>query len=350
MRARGSRDRALAERRKASDVREEFTMLRRQALARTLLLLTGAPSAWAQPPRKLARVGWLTTARGASPGTSVPLDAFRAGLAELGWSEGVNLVLEVREGEREQAPSLVAELLRAHVQVIAAMGPMAFAARAHTGSTPLVFAINGDPVEAGLVASMARPGGSLTGLSAQSIELSGKRVELLKAAQPAATRLAALANDRHPGRRIEYEATLAAAQRLGFTLKYYPVVTLRDFDAAFAAIAADGATALVSFTDGLVTSQAAAIAEFSRRQRLPSISGWAEFAQAGNLMSYGPSYREFYRRSASYVDRLLRGAQAAELPVEQPTRFELVLNRTTAHSIGVKLQPSLLTRADEVLG
>lgn len=197
---------------------------------------------------------------------------------------------------------------------------------------------------------MARPGGQLTGVSALSIELAGRRMELLKLAQPDIQHVAALANELHPGRCIEQDGSSSAARRLGFGPKYCPVRNFGDFDAAFAGITADGASAMVSFTDALITAQSKAIAEFALRQRLPSMSGWAEFAQAGNLMSFGPSYHEFFRRTAAYVDRLLRGAKAGDLPVEQPTRFELVINRTAAKSIGVTLQSSLLARADEVIG
>lgn len=325
-------------------------MLRRQILAGSLAVVAGPRPGRAQTTRKTARVGWLGSINRGSVLGSLPVEALRSGLADLGWTEGVNLVLEQREGERDQVPALVGELLRAKVEVIVVRGPLVTIARAHSGPTPLVFTINGDPVEAGLVASMARPGGLLTGVTALSIELAGKRIEMLKLAHPGITRVAALANDSHPGRRLEHDASHTAARRLGLDLKYYPVLAARDFDAAFAAIAADGASALVSFTDALITGQSGAIAEFALRQRLPSISGWAEFAQAGNLMSYGPSYHEFFRRTATYVDRLLRGAKPGELPVEQPTRFELVVNRATARSIGVTLQNALLARADEVIG
>ena len=319
-----------------------------------LLAATGAAATHlggvAQPARRVARVGWLGWTGDTSGQPSLALAAFRERLAALGWREGENLVLEIRAGDRDQGASLTGELVRAGAEVIAAQGPMSVFGRAQAGAVPIVFAINGDPVQAGLVASLARPGGTLTGITALNDELSVKRVELIRAARPAMTRLAALANNRHPGVAVEIDATMRAAKQLGLAMKYFPLQQAQDLDAALAAIAAETFDALVAFPDTMVNQLARRLAEFNTRRRLPSISGWAEYAQAGNLMSYGPSYREFHRHSADYVDRLLRGAVAAELPVERPTRFELVLNRKAAQEIGLALPQSLVVRADEVIG
>jgi putative ABC transport system substrate-binding protein len=213
----------------------------------------------------------------------------------------------------------------------------------------MVFGINGDPVEAGLVASLARPGGNLTGITALTLSLTGKRLEMLKEARPGLVRVAALANASHPGVQAELRESRAAAARLGLALQYVPVSSAKDFDAAFAAIAAEGAQALLAFPDTLMNAQARVIADFALQRRLPTVSGWAEFTQAGNLMSYGPNLHAFYRHLAGPVDKLLRGAKPADLPVEQPTQFELVINLKTAKALGLAIPPSLLLRADEVI-
>ncbi len=315
------------------------------------LAMCCGPNTWvhAQGNRRVARVGWLGWTGDTSPRPYAPLEALRSGLRELGWKEGDNLVLELRQGERERAGVLTQELLATGVDVIVALGPMVFEARKQTSTVPIVFSINGDPVEAGLAASLARPGGNLTGITALSAELSAKRLELLKAAKPGITRVAVLANDRHPGRTTEWQATVAAAQALQVELKYFPVLAAQGYDAAFAAMAAEGFDGLVAFPDTLINVAAKPVAEFCARQKMLAISGWAEFAAAGNVLSYGPSYHDFIRLTARFVDKLLKGARAAELPVEQPTRFELVLNRRAARAIGLPVPQALLVRADEVI-
>lgn len=322
-------------------------MLRRGFI---VIAATGLAAPLHAQPRRLARLGWLGWTADTAPQPSQALAAFREGLAAAGWREGENLVLEVRQGDREQGAALTAELVRAGCEVIAAQGPMAIFARASSGQIPLLFSINGDPVQAGLVASLARPGGSITGITALNDELSVKRLELLKAARPQARRVAVVANNRHPGVGIELDATAGAAQRLDLAQKYFPIAQVQDLDAALAAIAAEGFDALLAFPDTLINRLARPLAEFNARHRLPSISGWAEYALAGNLLSYGPIYRDFFRQLAGYADRLLRGAKAAELPVERPTRFEFVVNRRAAQAMGLNLPPSLLVRADEVIG
>jgi len=180
-------------------------------------------------------------------------------------------------------------------------------------------------------------------------ELIGKRLEVLKEAVPGVTRVALLANTGHPGVREELARSQAAARRLGFTVQYVPVAAVRDFDGAFEAMARERAEAIVVFPDGFMMSQAPAIADFAARRRIAAISGWAEFATAGNLLSYGPDLREAWRGVAAYVDKILRGARPADLPVEQPTKFELVINLKTAKALGLTIPPSLLQRADQVI-
>jgi putative ABC transport system substrate-binding protein len=277
------------------------------------------------------------------------LDRLREGLRSLGWREGETLVLELRSGDREQGPALTDELLRAGAEVLVTQGPMVFAARGRSRTVPIVFNINGDPLEAGLVAYLARPGGLLTGVTALSTELATKRLELLKQAAPAMSRVALLANGAHPGVNLELQATLAAARKLGLTTDYFPVVNAAALPAAFEAIERSRPSGLVAFPDTLVNRQAAAIAGFARRLQIPAVSGWPEFAQAGNLLSYGPLPQDYFRLVASCVDKLLRGEPAAEIPVQQPATFELVVHQGVARALGLKLPPALLARADRVL-
>ncbi|MGH6892920.1 MAG: ABC transporter substrate-binding protein, partial [Dongiaceae bacterium] len=262
---------------------------------------------------------------------------------------GENLLIETRSGAPANAGELAAELLRSNVEIIVAPGGMVFGARKVAGETPLVFGINGDPVQAKLVASYSRPGGNLTGITALSDVLSGKRLELLREAAPGTTQFAALANQGHPGVEVEFEATQTAARRLGISVKWLPVYKVADFDAAFDAIAREGSGALVAIPDALINNQAKAVAEFAVSRRIPTMSGWAEFVEAGNLLSYGPSLRGWYRHMSVYADKLLRGAKPADLPVEQPTVFEFVVNLRTAKALGLKVPQSILLRADRVI-
>lgn len=303
-----------------------------------------------QSQERLVRVGWLGWTGGAGATASpVPLAAFRAGLADRGWHEGRNLALVVRAGDGSGARALTAELLATQVDVIVAQGPMVFGARAVAGTVPLVFNINGDPVEAKLVASLAHPGANVTGVTALSEELAGKRLELLKAIVPGLVRVAAIANQAHPGVQTEHHASHAAAQKLGLQLQWFPIHSAAELDKAFDAIARDKPGALVAIPDNLINQRAQAIGAFALRQRAPSISGWAEFAEAGNMLSYGPDLRAYYRRIAVYVDKLLRGARPADLPVEQPSEFEFVVNLRAAKALGVTVPTAVLVRANRTI-
>ena len=320
---------------------------RRQFLIAAGGLALFPSAAKAQRTSKVARIGWLSTVGGAP--SSVPFESFRAGLRERGWTEGDNLLIEARTGAPASAGELAAELVRSNVELIVAPGGMVFGARKGSGTTPLVFGINGDPVLAKLVASFSRPGGNLTGITALSDELSGKRLELLREAAPGATRFAALANQGHHGVGVEFEATLAAARRLGVTVKWFSVYTVGDFAAAFDNIARDGTQALVAIPDNLINNQAKVIAEFATSRRIPTMSGWSEFVEAGNLLSYGPSLRGWYRHMSVYADKLLRGAKPADLPVEQPTEFEFVVNLKAAKAMGLQVPQSVLLRASRMI-
>ncbi|HPU53225.1 MAG TPA: ABC transporter substrate-binding protein, partial [Burkholderiaceae bacterium] len=210
--------------------------------------------------------------------------------------------------------------------------------------------INGDPVEAGLVSSLSRPGGTMTGVSALSQELAGKRVELLCEAIRGGRRLAVIANETHPGVGVERDATHAAARRLGASIAWHPLKRVEDLDGAFAAISRDGPDGLIAIPDNLINRLARRIADFSAVQRLPAISGWSEFVEAGNLMSYGPDPRGYFRQMAGIADRLLRGAHPAELAVEQPRDVEFVVNTRTAKAIGIVLSPALQLRVNRRIG
>ena len=311
-----------------------------------LSLLAAPLLAEAQQAGRAARVGWIALNPGPTPAQR---EAFLRGMRDHGWTEGQNFVIDDRWGEREQARDLAAELVRLKVNVIVTQGPMVFGARTEAGSVPVVFAFSGDPVEARLVASLARPGGNLTGVTFLSLELVGKRLELLKEALPRHSRVAILANQEHPGERAELKESEVAEGRLGLRVQYVPVRTVSDFDAAFNAMERERGRAIVAFPDVLMMRQARAIAAFAARRRIPAVSGWPEFAEAGNLMTYGPKLDESYRNLANYVDKILKGTKPADLPVEQPMRFELVINMKAAKALGITCPPSILVRADRVI-
>jgi putative ABC transport system substrate-binding protein len=329
-----------------ADRRDRPVIDRRGFLASAALAILAAPIATRAQPGKTARIGWIALSPGPTPGQ---VEAFRGGMRERGWTEGQNLLIEPRWGDREGARELAAELVRSKVDVIVTQGPMVFAARAETQSIPVVFGFSGDPVDAKLVTSIARPGGNLTGISFLALELAGKRLELLREVLPRLSRIAILANPEHPGEAAELRESQAAAERLGLTVHYLPVRKAGDFERAFNQIEREAAGAILAFPDLLIMSQAKAIADFASRRRVPAVSGWSAFAVAGNLMTYGPNLDESYRIIAAYVDKILRGAKPADLPVERPTKFDLVLNLKTARALGLTIPPSVLARADQVI-
>lgn len=326
-------------------------MRRRHAVAGAAWAAWQGPrTVLAQPASRVARIGWVGGQAGPnSLPTPAYLEALREGLREKGWVEGRNLQIEVRWGTRDTAAALITELAQRQVELVVAQGAMVLGARQAQVSVPIVFGFSGDPVEAGLVASFARPGGRLTGVAMQSLPLVGKRMEILKEIQPSVRRIAILAIPAHPGEQLELKFSQAAARQLGLEVRYFPVSTDRDFEAAFAALPRGRADAIVAFPDATIIGQAAAIAAFANRQRVPAVSGWAEFVEAGNLMSYGPNLRAVWRQTAGMVDRVLRGARPDELPVEQPLRYELVLNLKAAQVLGIAVPQSLLLRADRVI-
>jgi putative ABC transport system substrate-binding protein len=283
------------------------------------------------------------------------LDGFREGLRKFGYAEGHNVVLETRHarGDLDALRAGAAELAQANVALIVASLTAVRAARAIKG-IPIVFVISGDPVEAGLAQSVSRPGGNLTGSTFLSLEIAGKRVELLKQAVPHLRSLVALSNTDHPGEKAELQATETAAQALRIKLVYIafaqsPFGASPELGRALESVRQAQPDAMVVFPDGATMTSRAALANFAVAQRLPSMFGWSEYAEAGGLMSYGASQRQAHARLASYVDRILKGAKPGDLPIEQPTKFELVVNLKTAKAIGLAIPPSVLLQADKVI-
>jgi putative ABC transport system substrate-binding protein len=302
----------------------------------------------AQQARKVPRIGFL------SPGnsTSSPTDAFRQGLRELGYVESQNLVVEYRwaDGDTASLPTLAAELVRLRVDVlVAATNPAALAARQATSTIPIVFAASSDPVGTGLVASLAHPGGNITGLSLVTPELSGKRLQLLRETLPQLTRVALLWDAGSVGMADRVKETEAAARQLGVTLHVEWVRDLAGLDRAFATLAQARPDAFLTTVEPFTGDHRQRIVAFAAQQRLPAMYEEREFVDAGGLMAYGPSIAANYRRAATYVDKILKGAKPADLPVEQPTKFELVINLKTAKALGLSIPQSILIRADEVI-
>jgi putative ABC transport system substrate-binding protein len=300
-----------------------------------------------QQVHKVQRIGFLSPLE--SPQYFA---AFRQGLRELGYTEGQNIVIEYRsaKGMPERFPDLAAELVRLNVDVIvAASGGGALAVKNATSTIPIVIGTTGDPVASGLVASLARPGGNITGLTALGTELTGKRLELLKEAVPKASRIVVLSTPGSTEGGTALKAMEVAAQPLGIELRVQEVRDPGEFEKTFAAITKEHAGAIMVLTGPLLTTHRKRIVEFAAKSRLPAMYGISEFVDAGGLMFYGASLPEMYRRAATYVDKILKGAKPADLPVEQPTKFEFVINLKAAKQIGLTIPPGVLARADKVI-
>ena len=314
-----------------------------------LKLLTTPSDVYAQTAAQPPRVGVLRTqSRDALDSAA---EGLRQGLRELGYVEGQNILLEYRwaGGKPERLPALAAELVRLKVDVIVTGGEQAIlAAKQATPTIPIVMGASNDPVGAGLVASLARPGGNITGMTILSPELSRKRLELLKEVLPRASRVAVLFNPAFPGTALDLRQTRDAARTLGLALHEVKVQRPAEFEAAFAT-ARDRTDALIPLADPFFTAHHARIVDLARKYRLPGIYNWKEYVAAGGLMSYGPSLRELYRRAATHVDKILKGDKPGDLPVEQPTTFELAINLSTAKTFGLTLPPSLMARVDQVI-
>jgi putative ABC transport system substrate-binding protein len=325
--------------------------MRLARLATTVLalaLLAAPLAAEAQPVGKVPQVGVL------SPGSPPvgALDAFRQGLRELGYLEGRDIVIEWRfsEGKDDRLPGLARELVQQNVDVLVAVNtPAALAAKNSTKSIPIVITRVADPVSVGLVASLARPGGNITGESVLTAEMSAKRVELLKEALPGLSRVGVLWSTGNPGSALTVRELEISSRRLGIQLQTLGVHGPGDIRGAFEAARKGRAGALYVVDDVITTSHRAQIVDFARGSRLPVISQYAEFAEQGGLMAYGPSITTMYRRTAYFVDRILKGARPGDLPIEQPTKFELVINLKAAKALGLTIPPSVLARADEII-
>ncbi len=311
-------------------------------------ILLAPLAADAQQATKVPRIGYLSPG---APG-DFRIEAFRRGLREFGYVEGQNILLEGRwaGGRNEALPQLAAELVRLKVNLIVIHSSAAArAVQKATTTIPIVIAGVGDPVGIGLVASLARPGGNITGSSILSPELSGKRLELLKEAVPAVSRVAMLRNPNNPAASLASKETEAAARRLGVQLQVLEVRRREEIDGAVLAMIRERADALIVLPDPMVVSLRERLADLALKNRLPAIFEQREHAEAGGLMAYGASLTDSIRRAAYFVDKILKGAKPGDLPVEQPTKFELVINLKTAKALGLTIPQSVLIRADEVI-
>jgi len=314
-------------------------------------LLTVAVAVEAQQPTKIPRIGYL----GFGSPSTIPtrIEAFRQGLRELGYVEGKNIFIEWRsaEGNADRLPSLAAELVRLKVDVIVTNGPYSTrAAKAATVTIPIVMAAVGDPVGDGIVASLARPGGNITGLSSVVPELSGKRLELLKEIVPKLSRVAVFGSSNSPNTAGSLREVELAAGALKVKLQYLDVLSPKDIETAFRAASKGRAeAALYLVAGGVASGHQTQIADLAIKSRLPVIYANQRAVEAGGLMSYGVTNLDLDRRAATYVDKILKGAKPADLPVEQPTKFELVINLKAAKQIGLTIPPNVLVRADRVI-
>jgi len=323
-------------------------LMDRRAVLGMLGFLTAPRATEAQPAREVHRIGYLSASLSR-------VEAFRQGLRELGWMEGQNIVIEYRvaEGKIERLPGLATELARLKVALIVAVAtPAARAAQRATTTVPIVAIAMGDPVRDGLVASLARPGANLTGSTFLGPELVPKRLALLKEALPKVSRVAVL---RHPGAFSErtmremVKETEDAARTLGVRLQFVDLPGPDELDHAFSRMTREHPDALVTFPSTMIFSARRRIIALAAKHKLPSMFNSSEFVELGGLMAYGVSLADLNRRAATYVDKILKGAKPGDLPVEQPTKFELVINLKTAKALGLTIPPSLLQRADEVI-
>jgi putative ABC transport system substrate-binding protein len=323
-------------------------MRRREFIA----LLGGAATAWPLAARgqakKLPTIGFLGVST--PSGWSHYITAFRQRLNELGWIEGRTIAIEIRwaEGRSERFAEIAAEFVRNNVDIIVTAGGAVAAAKEATSSIPIVFALANDPVGIGLVASLSRPGGNVTGLSQQATDLAGKRLEVLREFVPGVRRLAILGNVGYPAVVLEVGEVQETARKLGLDAALSEIRRAEDIAPAIEALRGR-AEALYVVADPLAGSNRVHINTLALDARLPTIHGIREYAETGGLLSYGPSIPDLFRRAAEFVDRILRGAKPADLPVEQPTKFELVINLKTAKALGIQVPPALIARADEVI-
>ena len=316
------------------------------------LTLSPLGTAGAQPPEKVSRVGYLNPGSSSDPLRQRRLEAFRQGLRELGYVDGRNIAIEPRwaEGQYDRYPALAADLVRLNADVIVAGGGAATkAAQQATRTIPIVMSLVIDPSGRGLEPSLSRPGGNVTGISMMAPDLVGKQLELLKELAPKASRVALLWNPDNPGSAPQLREAEIAARALAVRLQAQEARGPREIDSAFAAMTRERANALVVLVDGIFTSQVRQIADLAAKRHLPSIYGQREYAEAGGLMVYSSNPFDLERRAATFVDKILKGAKPADLPIEQPSKFDLVINLKTAKALGLTIPQALLLRADQVI-
>ena len=331
--------------------REEKKMKRRIfAVALCTVLFALCVSAHAQQPTKIPRIGLLFTATPSA--AAARIEAFRQGLRELGYVEGKNILIEQRyaEGQLNHMNELAAELVRLKVDVIVTIGPAATRpAKEATHAIPIVMGVDDDPVGNGFVASLARPGGNITGLASLAPEIGGKQLELLKEIVPRLSRVAVLGTSTQPGNAQSLREAEVAAQALAVKLQYLDVLSAKDIEPVFRTASNGRAEAVLVLRASIFFSHRKQIVDLAAKRQLPAMYYTTEYVEEGGLMTYGVSITDLFRRAATYVDKILKGAKPAELPIEQPTKFELVINLKTAKRIGLTISPNVLARADRVI-
>ena len=316
----------------------------------TIVVAGGLVTAPSVSIGKTPRIGFLGNSTAALEANLI--GPFREGLREFGYVEGQNIVVDYRwaEGRYERFPSLIQELLALKVDVIVTAGtPAALAVKRSATTTPLVMVAVGDPIGSGLVTSLARPGGKATGLVSIAPDLEGKRIELLREVVPKLSQIAVLTNPANPFHEASAEQVRAAARAVHVKVQFFPVRAEGELEAALDGIARHRPGAMIMLADRLFLHHRTRIAEFSLKQRLPAVYAYQELVESGGLMSFGPSYPGMHRRAAYFVDRILKGANPAELPMEQPSKFELVINLKTARALGLNIPQTVLLRADQVI-
>jgi putative ABC transport system substrate-binding protein len=323
--------------------------VKRRRFLLSALTLAGLPRiSVAQMPRTF-RIGWI--GGGSAEGSALFLDVLRGGLAEHGYIEGRNLIIEARYGEEqpERVPALSRELIALPVDLLFTQGAATRTVIKETSSVPIVYVFSADPVLAGMAQSLARPGGNATGITLMSAELNGKRIELLHELLPRLRRVTVIANPAHAGAEFELQACDDAARQLGVAIHRAVVRNPAELEESLSEIVSGKSDAVSVIPDPLVIQRRQRIIDFAAAQRVPVISGWKIFAESGALCTYGPRLTESHRRAAYYIDRILKGMKPADLPIERPTVFELVLNLKAAKALDVTLPQSVLVRADEVI-
>ena len=320
---------------------------------REFITLVGGAAAWpltARAQSKIPRIGFMGNSTAALEANL--LDAFREGLRELGYEDGRNIIIEYRwaDGKYDHFPVLVAELIAAKVDAIVTAGtPAALAVKNATTTVPLVMVAVGDPIGTGLVPSLARPGGNLTGLSSIAPDLEGKRLQLLREVTPALSHVAMFINSLNPFHVSSMKQARDAAQTMGIKLQLHDIRKSEDLDEAFAAIRKERPDALLILADRVFLHNRERIMDFANEQRLPNVNAYKELVEVGGLMSYGPSYEDMHKRAAIYVDKILKGAKPADLPIEQPSKFTFIVNLKAAKTLGVTVPSQLLGLADQLI-